>query len=48
MDEHFKNKEDLIQTMTEWINFYNRRRIKTKLDGKSPEKYRELAIQQVA
>ncbi|WP_445928183.1 IS3 family transposase [Levilactobacillus sp. HBUAS70063] len=30
------------------INFYNKRRIKTKLDGKSPEEYRELAIQQAA
>ncbi|WP_407887549.1 IS3 family transposase, partial [Levilactobacillus sp. N40-8-2] len=48
MDEHFENKEDLIQAMTDWINFYNKRRIKTKLDGKSPEKYRELAIQQAA
>ncbi|MFD1548274.1 DDE-type integrase/transposase/recombinase [Levilactobacillus fuyuanensis] len=48
MDEHFENEEDLVQAMTEWINFYNKRRIKTKLDGKSPEKYRELAIQQAA
>ncbi|MFD1549107.1 IS3 family transposase [Levilactobacillus fuyuanensis] len=31
MDEHFENEEDLIQAMTEWINFYNKRRIKTKL-----------------
>ncbi|WP_334427309.1 MULTISPECIES: IS3 family transposase [unclassified Levilactobacillus] len=30
------------------MNFYNKRRIKTKLDGKSPEKYRELTIQQAA
>jgi len=48
MDEHFENKEDLTQAMTDWINFYNKRRIKTKLDGKSPEKYRELAIQKAA
>ncbi|WP_423973081.1 IS3 family transposase [Lactiplantibacillus plantarum] len=25
--------------MNEWIDFYNHRRIKTKLDGKSPIKY---------
>ncbi|WP_234005699.1 IS3 family transposase [Lactobacillus sp. CBA3606] len=48
MDEHFENKEDLIQAMTDWINFYNKRRIKIKMDGKSPEEYRELAIQQAA
>lgn len=48
MDKHFESKEDLIEDMIDWINFYNKRRIKTKLDGKSPEKYRELAIQQAA
>ncbi|MFU1801858.1 IS3 family transposase, partial [Lactiplantibacillus pentosus] len=27
---------------------YNHRRIKTKLDGKSPVKYRELTVQKAA
>ncbi|MCW6174326.1 IS3 family transposase [Lactiplantibacillus plantarum] len=31
--------------MTEWIEFYNNRRIRTKLKGKSPVQYRELANQ---
>ncbi len=48
MDEQFKTKNELIRAMTEWIDFYNHRRIKTKLDGKSPVKYRELAIQKAA
>lgn len=48
MDEQFETKEDLIQAMTAWINFYNHRRIKTKLDGKSPVKYRELTVQKAA
>ncbi|WP_354669255.1 IS3 family transposase [Lactobacillus sp. UCMA15818] len=30
------------------MDFYNKRRIKTKLNGKSPVKYRELAVQKVA
>jgi putative transposase len=48
MDEHFENPESLAQAMTEWIEFYNNRRIRTKLRGKSPVQYRELANQLVA
>ena len=48
MDEHFENKESLAIAMTSWIDFYNKRRIKTKLNGKSPVKYRELAVQKAA
>ena len=48
MDEHFDTKEQLIQVMTEWIDFYNYRRIKTKLGGKSPVKYREFTAQKAA
>lgn len=48
MDTHYDKKADLIQSMTEWIDFYNNRRIKTKLNGKSPVKYRELSIQKAA
>lgn len=48
MDEHFENPESLAQAMTEWIELYNNRRIRTKLKGKSPVQYRELANQLVA
>ena len=48
MDEHFETKTALIEAMNEWIDFYNHRRIKTKLDGKSPVKYRELTVQKAA
>ncbi|WP_431061135.1 IS3 family transposase [Weissella paramesenteroides] len=48
MDEHFENPESLAQAMTESIEFYNNRRIRTKLKGKSPVKYRELANQLIA
>ncbi|MFC6177804.1 IS3 family transposase, partial [Companilactobacillus huachuanensis] len=36
MDEHYNNKNDLIQAMNDWIGFYNNRRIKTDLGGMSP------------
>lgn len=48
MDEHFEDKDSLVQAMTDWIDFYNHRRIKTKLNGKSPVKHGELAVQKVA
>jgi len=48
MDTHYDKKADLIQSMTEWIDFYNHRRIKTKLNGMSPVKYRELSILKAA
>ncbi len=48
MDEHFEDKDSLVQAMTDWIDFYNKRRIKTKLNGKSPKKHRELTVQKVA
>ena len=48
MDEHFEDKTSLIQAMKDWIDFYNNRRIKTKLNGKPPVKYRELAVQKAA
>jgi len=48
MDIHYDKKADLIQSMTEWIDFYNHRRIKTKLNGMSPVKYRELSILKAA
>lgn len=48
MDIHYEKKADLIQSMTEWIDFYNNRRIKTKLNGKSPVKYRELSVLKAA
>ena len=48
MDEQFETKAALSKAMIEWIDFYNHRRIKTKLDGKSPVKYRELTAQKAA
>ncbi|WP_260203340.1 IS3 family transposase [Lactiplantibacillus plantarum] len=38
IDEQFETKAALIKAMTEWIDFYNHRRIKTNMDGKSSGK----------
>ena len=48
MDKYFETKVALIKAMTEWTDFYNHRRIKTKLGGKFPVKYRELTAQKAA
>ncbi|WP_339962160.1 IS3 family transposase [Lactiplantibacillus plantarum] len=48
MDEQFATKAALSKAMTEWVDFYNHHRIKTKLDGKSTVKYRELTAQKAA
>ena len=48
MDEQFETEAALITAMIEWIDFYNHRRIKTKLGGKSPVKYRGLTAQKAA
>lgn len=48
MDEHYDKATSLVNAMKEWIEFYNNRRIKTKLKGKSPVQYRELAFKQAA
>lgn len=48
IDEQFETKVALIKAMTEWIDFYNHRRIKTKLGGKFPVFYRELTAQKAA
>ena len=48
MNKQFETKAALSKAMTEWVAFYNHRRIKTKLNGKSPVKYRELTDQKAA
>lgn len=45
---HYETKEELQEAMTSWIEFYNMDRIKTKLKGKSPVKYKELTLAKVA
>lgn len=48
MDYRHETKSELESSMREWIEFYNNTRVKTKLKGKSPVQYRELALQQAA
>ncbi|WP_413627384.1 IS3 family transposase [Fructilactobacillus vespulae] len=39
---NFNTKEELINSVRNWIYYYNNYRIKTKLGGKSPIQYRKL------
>lgn len=48
LDRSYTTKKSLIASMTQWIYYYNNRRIKNKLKGKSPIQYRKLALQSVA
>jgi len=41
--KRFENAEQLIQTIKNWIDYYNHGRIQTKLKGASPVEYRQLA-----
>jgi transposase InsO family protein len=36
----FRSFEELKQAITEWMDYYNNRRIKTKLNWMSPVQYR--------
>lgn len=43
--QDFKNVEHFKEELRKYIHYYNHKRIKTKLKGKSPVKYRTLAHQ---
>ena len=36
--------EELVKEITEYIDYYNNKRIKSRLKGKSPVQYRTLSI----
>ncbi|TPR41193.1 IS3 family transposase [Apilactobacillus micheneri] len=44
MNVNYETKDSLIKTMKNWIKYYNKYRIKTKLGGKAPKEYRELYL----
>lgn len=44
----YKNYEELESAITNYVGYYNQRRIKTKLAGLSPVKYREYTSQLAA
>lgn len=44
----FDSLEEVADTITRWIEYYNHTRTKTKLGGKSPINYRILTTQKVA
>jgi transposase InsO family protein len=40
--EKFETAEDFIKSLQQYIDYYNNKRIKNKLNGKSPVQYRAL------
>lgn len=42
--QKFKSNEDFIKALEEYIEYYNNKRIKSRLKGKSPVQYRTLSI----
>ena len=42
--EKFESAEDFIKALDEYIDYYNNKRIKARLKGKSPVQYRTLSI----
>jgi putative transposase len=40
--QSFETREELIASLKEYIHYYNNKRIKTRLNGKSPVEYRAL------
>ena len=43
--ESFKSYKDLEKEIHEYINYQNKHRIKTKLKGMSPEKFRKHTLE---
>ena len=42
--ENFESPEAFTRALEEYIDYYNHRRIKSRLNGKSPVQYRTLSI----
>ncbi|WP_456237528.1 transposase [Furfurilactobacillus curtus] len=47
-DQAYPTKAALVLAMTDWLDYYNQRRIKIKLKGRSPVQYRQSTSQSVA
>ncbi|WP_258088351.1 IS3 family transposase, partial [Weissella fangxianensis] len=45
---HYQNYDELKSAVNNYIYYYNNKRIKTKLAGKTPVQYRNLSDQLVA
>ena len=41
--ENFESSEAFLKALDEYIDYYNNKRIKSRLKGKSPVKYRTLS-----
>lgn len=47
-NHRYRTKQELVQAMKEWIAYYNQKRIRHKLKGKTPIEYRNLALEKVS
>ncbi|MFC0088180.1 IS3 family transposase, partial [Weissella thailandensis] len=47
-NNHYQNYDELKSAVNNYIYYYNNKRIKTKLAGKTPVQYRSLSDQLVA
>lgn len=47
-EHHYQTKSELVKAMKEWIEYYNQRRIRHKLKGKTPIEYRDLALEKIS
>ncbi|WP_269451355.1 IS3 family transposase [Pediococcus inopinatus] len=47
-NNHYSSYEELRIAITEYVSYYNNKRIRTKLAGKTPVQYRNLSDQLVA
>ena len=47
-EHHYQTTSELVKAMKEWIEYYNQKRIRHKLKGKTPIEYRNLALEKVS
>ncbi|RDS58702.1 hypothetical protein DWV05_09735, partial [Weissella thailandensis] len=47
-NNHYQNYDELKSAVNNYIYYYNNKRIKTKLAGKTPVQYRSISDQLVA
>lgn len=47
-EHHYQTRSELVKAMKKWIEYYNQKRIRHTLKGKTPIEYRNLALAKVS
>ena len=47
-EQHYQTRSELVKDMKKWIEYYNQKRIRHTLKGKTPIEYRNLALAKVS